>query len=102
MVFGHVGFMGAGPGLPDRLSTIVDRTREFLSASDMGLVWAHRIFWGAAGLYSERGVAPPSASDPNIFMVRSVSLHSPTETVWTEAAASFMNAELGADFDYKP
>ena len=40
-------------------------------------------------------------TDPNVFMVRAVSLRLPPEERWADAGARFMRAELGADFGYE-
>ena len=84
------------------VSPIVDRTQEYLSASDMGIVRARRVLLNAAEAFRESGATPPGVHDPVTFMVRSVSLHLPRAADWTEAGAAFMRAELGADFGYTP
>lgn len=84
------------------VSPIVDRTQEYLAASDMGIVRTRRKLLSAASAYRERDERPAGALDPTVFMVRSVSLHLPTDAAWSEAGASFMRAELGADFGYAP
>lgn len=84
------------------VTPIVDRTQEYLSASDMGIVQARRLLLDSIQALRERGAPPIGADDPNIFMVRSVSLHLPTEADWSKAGEAFMRAELGGDFGYTP
>lgn len=81
---------------------IVDRTQEYLSASDIGIVRTRRLLLDSVAAYRDRGERPQGADDPETFMVRSVSLHLPVEESWSDAGASFMRAELGADFGYAP
>ncbi|MDD9917758.1 MAG: Rieske 2Fe-2S domain-containing protein [Rhodospirillaceae bacterium] len=84
------------------VSPIVDRTQEYLSASDMGIVRARRVLLNCATALQERGERPAGADDPETFMVRSVSLHLPKDQIWSQAGETFMKAELGVDFGYAP
>ncbi len=81
---------------------IVDRTQEYLSASDMGIVRTRRLLLKSLAAYHDRGETPASVQDPETFMVRSISLHLPSQASWTEDGAAFMRAELGSDFGYAP
>jgi phthalate 4,5-dioxygenase oxygenase subunit len=40
-------------------------------------------------------------TDPDVFMVRAVSLQLAPEDSWVDVGAPFMRAQLGADFGYK-
>lgn len=68
----------------------------------MGIVRVRRLLLDSVEAYRERGEPPVGADDPDTFMVRSVSLHLPTEADWSKAGEAFMRAELGADLGYAP
>jgi hypothetical protein len=40
-------------------------------------------------------------TDPDVFMVRAVSLRLPPEDSWVDVGAPFMRAQLGVDFGYE-
>ena len=40
-------------------------------------------------------------TDPDVFMVRAVSLRLPPEDSWVDVGAPYMQAKLGADFGYE-
>ncbi|MBC7017831.1 ring-hydroxylating oxygenase subunit alpha, partial [Salmonella enterica subsp. enterica serovar Enteritidis] len=44
---------------------------------------------------------PKGVADPDVFMVRAVSLRLPPEDSWIDSGAPFMRAKLGADFGYE-
>ena len=84
------------------VAPIVDRTQEYLSASDMGIVRTRRLLLDTIAVFRDRGERPAGADAPDTFMVRSVSLHLPMAADWSETGGEFMRAELGADFGYTP
>lgn len=84
------------------VSPIVDRTQEYLSASDIGIVRARRLLLEACAALRERAERPAGAVDPSVFMARAVSLHLPVGEVWSKSGAEHMRAELGKDFGYAP
>ncbi len=80
---------------------IFDRTKEHLSASDAGIAMTRRVLLEAAAAYRDRGVKPAGVDNPDIFMVRAVSLTLPESESWVETGRPHMAARLGADFGYK-
>lgn len=61
-----------------------------------------RLLLDSADDYAQRGIKPPGADNPAVFMVRALSLTLPEGTEWTEAGYRFMKAPLGSDFGYQP
>jgi phenylpropionate dioxygenase-like ring-hydroxylating dioxygenase large terminal subunit len=84
------------------VAPIYDRTQENLCVSDTGIAMTRRMLLETLTGYRERGIRPPGVDDPDIFMVRAMSLHLPPDTPWSVAGAEFMRARLGADFGYTP
>ncbi|HEX2941023.1 MAG TPA: Rieske 2Fe-2S domain-containing protein [Rhodopila sp.] len=84
------------------LQPIYDRTKENLCTTDAGIVMTRRFLLDAAADYEHRRITPPAVDDPDIMMVRAVSLTLPEGVAWLEAGRDFMRARLGADFGYKP
>jgi hypothetical protein len=60
-----------------------------------------RLLLETLGAYRDHGTRPKGVTDPDVFMVRAVSLQLPPEDSWVDVGASFMRAQLGADFGYK-
>ena len=83
------------------VSPIFDRTKENLCSSDTGIAMTRRLLLEALGAYRDNGTKPKGVMDPDIFMVRAVSLQLPLEDSWVNVGAPFMRAKLGADFGYK-
>jgi phthalate 4,5-dioxygenase len=83
------------------VSPIFDRTKETLCSSDTGIAMTRRFILEALGAYRDHGTRPKGVTDPDVFMVRAVSLRLPPEDSWAEAGAPFMQARLGADFGYE-
>jgi phthalate 4,5-dioxygenase oxygenase subunit len=46
------------------------------------------------------GTKPVRCDDPNLWMVRAVSLTLPSDQTWLESGREPMTARLGADFGY--
>lgn len=84
------------------VAPIYDRTQENLSTTDTGIVVTRRRLLNCLAAYRDRGERPAGAGDPATFMVRSVSLHLPSDQTWSREGAAFMRAELGADLGYAP
>lgn len=83
------------------ISPIYDRTTENLCSSDTGIVMTRRYLLEALAAYQERGIQPLGVKDPDIFMVRAVSLQLPEHERWADAGRRHMRAELGKDFGYE-
>jgi phthalate 4,5-dioxygenase oxygenase subunit len=82
------------------VSPIFDRTKETLCSSDTGIAMTRRMLLEALGSYRDHGTKPKGVTEPDVFMVRAVSLRLPPEDAWADAGAEFMRARLGADFGY--
>jgi hypothetical protein len=80
---------------------IYDRTKEHLSASDTGIAMTRRALLEAAAAYRDRGIKPAGVDDPDVFMVRAVSLSLPESCSWVDSGREHMRAQLGADFGYQ-
>jgi phthalate 4,5-dioxygenase oxygenase subunit len=79
---------------------IFDRSKEHLGSSDTGIVMTRRLLLEAVSAYRDRGIQPSGVTDPDIFMVRAVSLTLPETTSWADFGRPHMTARLGADFGY--
>jgi phthalate 4,5-dioxygenase oxygenase subunit len=82
------------------VAPIYDRTQENLCASDTGIVMARRLLLETATALRDRGVRPQGVAEPDVFMVRAVSLRLPDGTPWADAGGTHMTARLGAGFGY--
>jgi len=56
----------------------------------------------AVRAHRDKGAVPSGISNPDLFMVRAVSLHLAPEEVWSDAGRQHMTARLGAGFGYVP
>ena len=83
------------------VSPIFDRTRENLCSSDTGIAMTRRLLLETLGAYRDHGTRPRGVSEPDVLMVRAVSLRLPPEESWVDVGAPFMRAQLGADFGYE-
>jgi len=80
---------------------ILDRSREHLSASDVGIVGVRRSLLDAVAAHGADGTLPAPATDPAASMIRAVSLLLKDDESWFEAAEDPMGARLGAGFGYE-
>ncbi|HVV92597.1 MAG TPA: Rieske 2Fe-2S domain-containing protein [Hyphomicrobiales bacterium] len=86
----------------EALGPICDRTQEKLGVSDTGIVVTRRALTDAVRAHRDGGTVPASVNNPDLFMVRAVSLHlNPEESCW-EAGRLHMTARLGEGFGYQP
>jgi len=53
------------------------------------------------GAYRDHGTKPKGMTDPDVFMVRAVSLRLRPGESWVDVGAPFMRAQLGTDFGYE-
>ena len=79
---------------------IFDRTKENLCTSDTGIAMTRRVLLEHAGALRERAARPQNYADPDLYMVRAVSLTLPKSDIWSDVGAPHMKAELGKDFGY--
>jgi phenylpropionate dioxygenase-like ring-hydroxylating dioxygenase large terminal subunit len=83
------------------VAPIYDRTKENLCSSDTGIAMTRRLLLETLGAYRDHGTRPKGVTDPDVFMVRAVSMRLPPEDSWVDVGAPFMRAQLGADFGYE-
>jgi phenylpropionate dioxygenase-like ring-hydroxylating dioxygenase large terminal subunit len=83
------------------VAPIYDRSQENLGANDQGIVQTRRLLLDSVAAMAE-GTLPVSATVPETFMVRAVSLHLPESASWVQDGARFMQAKLGEDLGYDP
>ena len=83
------------------LTPIYDRGTEHLCTSDAGIVMARRVLLDSANDYRQHRTRPPGVDDPQVFMVRALSITLPDGTDWSEAGRPFIKASLGSDFGYR-
>jgi hypothetical protein len=84
------------------IAPIYDRSRENLCASDTGIVMTRRLLLEAVKALRDRQIQPGSVADPEIPMVRAVSLRLAEGLSWAEEGREHMRAGLGKDFGYEP
>jgi phenylpropionate dioxygenase-like ring-hydroxylating dioxygenase large terminal subunit len=88
-------------GVQAALDPIIDRTKEHLCASDVGVVAVRRKLLEAIEAM-EKGVTPETVSQPELSRVRAASLTLPISATWQEAGQRAMFAPVGADWGYVP
>jgi phenylpropionate dioxygenase-like ring-hydroxylating dioxygenase large terminal subunit len=84
------------------VAAIYDRTKEHLCTSDTGVVATRRLLLQLIAGLRDKGVKPPKIHDPDLYMVRAVSVRLPKDVSWLDACSKFMRAELGKGFGYEP
>jgi phthalate 4,5-dioxygenase oxygenase subunit len=83
------------------IDPVFDRTKEHLGSSDAGIAMTRRLLLESAIAYRDRGVKPVTATDPDMFMVRAVSLRLPEAESWVDSGRAHMTARLGESFGYE-
>lgn len=83
------------------VARVFDRSRENLCTSDTGIAMTRRMLLEVAGAFAATGERPTRFDDPELYMVRAVSLTLPKEESWVEAGVDPMKAELGKGFGYE-
>jgi phthalate 4,5-dioxygenase len=85
------------------LGPIYDRAHERLGVSDSGIVMARRVLLEAAKAHRQNGRVPATVTNPDLSMVRAVSLQLTPEESWSgPSGRQYMTAELGKGFGYTP
>lgn len=84
------------------VAPIYDRSKEHLGMSDTGIAMTRRLLLETVRNLSVRQQRPPRIEDPDLPMVRAVSLTLPAGEAWSESGRELMTARLGADFGYTP
>jgi len=80
---------------------IYDRTLEHLCTSDTGIAMTRRMLLETAHAFAESGQRPERFADPDLYMVRAVSMKLPKDEAWNEAGRGPMTARLGEGFGYE-
>jgi len=84
------------------VTAIYDRTQEHLGTTDTGIVRARKLMLDTVRKYATGDVRPASASDPDKFLWRAISITIPAGGDWKAAGAEFMKARPGQGFGYQP
>jgi len=84
------------------VTPVYDRSQEHLGVSDTGVAMTRRMLLDTLRNLLSQGIEPVSASKPETFMVRAVSLTLPVEESWQEQGREFMTARIDAPFGYEP
>jgi phthalate 4,5-dioxygenase oxygenase subunit len=83
------------------IARVYDRTKENLCTSDTGIAMTRRVLLEIAGAFRDSGVKPNRFADPDLYMVRAVSLKLPKDAGWVDEGASHVKARLGEGFGYE-
>ncbi|MFG5409739.1 Rieske 2Fe-2S domain-containing protein [Piscinibacter sakaiensis] len=82
------------------VAPIYDRSKEHLGVSDTGVAMTRRMLLDCLRRMAADGTRPPRYADPDLWMVRAVSLTLPAGASWQEQGRVPMTARLGEDFGY--
>jgi phthalate 4,5-dioxygenase oxygenase subunit len=82
------------------VAPIYDRSQEHLGVSDTGIAMTRRLLLDSLRKMAADGTKPPRHDDPDLFMVRAVSMTLPADEGWLDSGREPMTARLGADFGY--
>ncbi len=84
------------------VAAIYDRTKENLGTSDSGVARTRRVLLEAVKKLQKEQLRPPSATAPDRFLVRAISISIPAGGDWMAAGREFMRAEPGKALGYEP
>jgi phenylpropionate dioxygenase-like ring-hydroxylating dioxygenase large terminal subunit len=84
------------------VTPIYDRTKENLGTSDSGVARTRRVLLEAAKKLAAQQARPASASEPDKYLVRAISITIPAGADWVALGKDFMQAQPGKDFGYQP
>jgi phenylpropionate dioxygenase-like ring-hydroxylating dioxygenase large terminal subunit len=84
------------------VAPIYDRTKEHLGTTDTGIARTRRLLLDTVRKLQSEGARPASASQPERFRVRAVSITIPAGGDWQQLGSAYMRAEPGKDFGYTP
>ena len=91
---GVAGIAMQDASLQESMGPIVDRSREHLTSTDDGIIFARNRLLRAARALAEQGTAPPGI-DPVTQRVRSAALVLPAGVAFTDAAAEALTVRPG-------
>ncbi len=81
------------------VAPIFDRSKENLGVSDTGVAMTRKVLLDRVRALKD-GTKPPRFDDPDLTMVRAVSLTLPADASWQDQGKLPMTARLGEDFGY--
>ena len=84
------------------VTPIYDRTKEKLGTSDSGVARTRRVLLEAVKELAAEEARPVSTRDPDLFLVRAISITIPAGADWMAHGKDFMRARPGQDFGYQP
>ncbi|GAA0530500.1 Rieske 2Fe-2S domain-containing protein [Pigmentiphaga sp. GD03639] len=84
------------------VAPIYDRTREHLGTTDTGIARTRRFLLEALKRLATEQAEPVSVRQPELFMLRAISVTIPEGSDWMAAGRDLMRARLGEDFGYTP
>ncbi|MDE2363611.1 MAG: Rieske 2Fe-2S domain-containing protein [Hyphomicrobiales bacterium] len=84
------------------VAAIYDRTQEHLGVSDTGIVATRRMLLKLAADLRDKGQKPLRCDDPDLYMVRAISVRLPRDADWRSECKEYMRAEIGKGFGYEP
>lgn len=84
------------------VAPIYDRGQEHLGVSDTGIAMTRRLLLECVRNLAAKQLPPARCEDPDLWMVRAVSLTLPSAASWNEQGREAMTARLGAGFGYEP
>ena len=80
---------------------VYDRTLEHLCTSDTGIAMTRRMLLEVAHAFAESGAKPERFSDPDLYMVRAISMKLPKDEAWVDSGKEPMTAKLGEGLGYE-
>ena len=80
------------------MGPIMDRTREHLGTTDMGVIATRRMLMRAAVAYRDQGTSPPGATNPEAYFARSPGFIVEAGADWLAAAKQHMVARPGVPY----
>jgi phenylpropionate dioxygenase-like ring-hydroxylating dioxygenase large terminal subunit len=83
------------------VAPIYDRSQEHLGQSDSGITKTRRFLLENLRAHRDRGVKPKRFEDPDLYMVRAISIKLAKNASWVDEGGPFMQAKLGEDFGYQ-
>ena len=79
----------------ESMGAVYTRSREHLGTSDAMIIRTRRRLIGIAKAWRDHRLAPPGATDPAMFKVRSAAVYLPRDIEWVTALADWHAARAG-------
>jgi hypothetical protein len=87
--FGVPGVGAQDKAITESQETIVDRSQEYLSSADVGIIRVRKCLMDAADALEDQGTPPPGMASES-FRIRPVSLILPKDVPWVEGASEHL------------